>query len=1068
MNKFPIHGNSAGGPSNAPVRYAKLARPRVHEALPRARLFALLDALRSRCQVIWIVSPPGAGKTTLAASYLAHAAPPFSAWYQVDQSDSDPATMFFFLTASLQEVPQPMTWQAPDADDDLQHYARLYFRDYYSRLPGGSIVVLDNVHDLALDQRSELLEIAVGEVPAGITVLALSREAPPARLARLEMSGQLQAIGWDQLRLDADEVRQLAQPGDGADAPNLAWLDVVDGWAAGIVMLRNLRQQGDQTAPLVSGRDAVFRYFAGEILERMPPQWQRLLLLLSCLPGVSADDAEQLTGDPAASRLLIQLYHNRLFVDRRGNDAFTYHFHALFREFLQYEATLRLDATERATLLERAATILDDQGRTDDAARLFLEAGAHAGLCRLLLKRAAFMLSAGRGQTWREWMSWLPADLAEAEPWLLYWHGCSLNHVANLRGRSILQRAEQAFGKAGDLPAQMLAVTAIIDSYDLEWGDFRALPNWIARLSDGLAALPLDTIDAGFDLKLHSRLLLALLIAQPDSPRLAAVAQRATSAMQAVSEPVELLAAGAILLRYFDWADEVDMVQRLVTDLSKVANDTAISPFHRVWWYGRVARWHNKDGNYREAQQVTGAAKSIVANFDLDPLLFQFLEVHHLLGSGELAAARTLLDKIRLTLAPARKIDCANLTFLEASWRALSSDVPGALRNALEAIRISADASLPPTELSRFEAFLANCYVLTGNFASATEWYDKAASHAYGYDVVLVKEARQFAHAYACAQQGDLTQARAILGSTFAVHRQRQATTFFDMFPRLAAELAALALDAQIEVEHVRALVVRQRLTAPARHIANWPWPVALRTLGKFEMALHGVPVTSQGKAQQRPLALIKALLSAGEAGKMQQALASHLWPEVDDAKSALNVTVHRLRKLLGNDAAIIVNAGRITLNQAEVWSDADALSSLCDRIDSLPDAVAPAQVGALTATLLSLYRGPFCDGDDDSWLLSARDRCRNRFLGAVSKLGQRLEAQQDWAAAYQLYMHALQAEPLAEAIYRGLMRCAHAQNDPSAAFSVYRRCRETLSIVLGRKPSPETDNLASTLGLRP
>ncbi|MCZ8254283.1 MAG: bacterial transcriptional activator domain-containing protein, partial [Polaromonas sp.] len=67
---------------------------------------------------------------------------------------------------------------------------------------------------------------------------------------------------------------------------------------------------------------------------------------------------------------------------------------------------------------------------------------------------------------------------------------------------------------------------------------------------------------------------------------------------------------------------------------------------------------------------------------------------------------------------------------------------------------------------------------------------------------------------------------------------------------------------------------------------------------------------------------------------------------------------------------------------------------------------------------------------------------------------------------ARDLYLRALSTEPLSEVIYRSLMRCAHAQNDPSAAFSAYRRCRDTLSILLGRKPSEETDKLAISLGL--
>ena len=94
------------------VAFAKTTRPAIASAVPRERLFARLDGAPGRT-VAWISGPPGAGKTTLAASYV-EARHYRCLWYQVDADDADVATFFHYLgqAASKLDGAAPSSFRA--------------------------------------------------------------------------------------------------------------------------------------------------------------------------------------------------------------------------------------------------------------------------------------------------------------------------------------------------------------------------------------------------------------------------------------------------------------------------------------------------------------------------------------------------------------------------------------------------------------------------------------------------------------------------------------------------------------------------------------------------------------------------------------------------------------------------------------------------------------------------------------------------------------------------------------------------------------------------------------------
>jgi DNA-binding SARP family transcriptional activator len=97
---------------------------------------------------------------------------------------------------------------------------------------------------------------------------------------------------------------------------------------------------------------------------------------------------------------------------------------------------------------------------------------------------------------------------------------------------------------------------------------------------------------------------------------------------------------------------------------------------------------------------------------------------------------------------------------------------------------------------------------------------------------------------------------------------------------------------------------------------------------------------------------------------------------------------------------------------------------------------------------------------DESPWLAKPRDSLRARVVRTLTDVAQKLEREGDFESAIHVYRRALEADNLAEPLYRGLMRALAATGDHAEAMNAFRRCRELLSIVLGVKPSAETERL--------
>jgi ATP/maltotriose-dependent transcriptional regulator MalT/DNA-binding SARP family transcriptional activator len=1039
----------------------KVTRPRLSGIVARERLFAQIS--RSSTPILWISAPPGAGKTTLAASYI-EATKPSTLWYQVDSADADPATLFYYLREAAAQGGLAKTRALPllpaESVADLASFTRRYFRELFAKMPRPALLTIDNFQDADGPAFETMIREAFAQVPDGVTVLVLSLTDPPAALARLVANRLIGMIGADELRFTRSESDQVVSSRLAIDEDALAALhERSGGWAAGLVLMtEHMRRAGpSDDASLAESQEAVFDYFAGEILSRAAPEDQRALMLTASLPRVTSALMEAMSGHSGGSRLLAHLYQRHMFIDRRHGAEPIYQYHGLFRAFLRTRARERLATSELVESAERAALLFEIEGHIDDAVTMHLAASDWNAASRLIVQHARNLYQQGRWRTLLDWIAALPPGAFDADPWLAYWVGACQVWVNPTIARRMLAQAYERFSAQKDLGGRVLAAGAMTRAciLDVDWS---VLDQWIESL-ETLLQHDTGAVSPRILLTGYSRLIYAMLARQPRHPRLPEWADRTLLAAGADVEPSETVLAGFSLLTYFNWTGQTAKQEEVIRQIEPLLDDVRLSPVSLAYWKWAHANHVLRTGSPGGALALIDRGLELAVNNGLTIAgIIRRHRIAHLLTLGRLDDAHSELDQ----LATAPRIEPY---FEMRAWLALQrGELAAAQDEARTALRMA-------TERGRSYYQILDQYLLAVICAEA-ESYGEALEHARiyreltaGVDGQLAQFQALLVEAYVALRQHDRGTGHPLLHRALEIGSQQRYRSCWAWHPSMMVCLLTEALDHDIGVTYARELIRIHRLLPESHDAEHWPWPVRIYTLGRFEIQIDGMPLRFAGKAQRKPLELLKAMIALGAYEVAVDKLIDTLWPDParGDGQKTFDITVHRLRKLLRFDAAFEVSDRRASLNRHIVWVDAWALDRTLESLVPVATAVLP-RIDLLEAAapqVLRLYRGPFLAEDAEApWQIAARNRLTGRFHRFVLRLGEHWERGAQWTRASELYQHAIELDPLAESFYRRQMICMQAEGRRAEALEVFRRCRQILSVTLGILPAQETETV--------
>jgi ATP/maltotriose-dependent transcriptional regulator MalT len=363
----------------------------------RPRLTRLLD--ESRAQALVVTGPAGFGKTTLATEWLQGREQ--VVWYRATSASADVAA----FSAGLADVVAPLV---PGAGEKLKQRLRVadsperaarplaeLLANDLEEWPPTALLVIDDYHLVADSAPVEDFFDWLLTLQPKLRVLVTTRRRPRWASARRILYGEITEIGGDQLAMTAEEARRVL----GADRSSESVRELVmqaEGWPA-LIGLAALTASSEMPDERVS--EALYRYFAEEVVKHEPPDVQRFMLLASVPATIDARVAREVLDVADPEPLLDALAGQGLL--QRIDAAFQ--FHPLLRSFLR-RSHAELDPPIFRALNERAIADSREHSRWEQAFSLALEAEEIEQGVEILVEATPAFLASGRIETLDRWL----------------------------------------------------------------------------------------------------------------------------------------------------------------------------------------------------------------------------------------------------------------------------------------------------------------------------------------------------------------------------------------------------------------------------------------------------------------------------------------------------------------------------------------------------------------------------------------------------------------------------------------------------------------------------------------
>ena len=481
--------------------------PSGHASRPHlcARLGQGLDG-----RLLLICAPAGFGKSSLASEFCECLPSAWrTLWLGLESREGDPGNFFERLLEGLRrhfpglndEGLALLRMRQPHQPFAFEAWLSDLLDELHVRLDGQDLLlVLDDYHLAQGPVLDSCLQFALNRLPPGMRLLVTSRQRPAWHLARLRLHRQVLELQVQDLRLSAEEARELVI-GQGAqltDEERDLLLQRCEGWVAGLRLWLLARDEASVRLSPATADGLIHDYLLEEVIDRQSPSVQSFLYQTACLDRFCAELCDALRDEHDSAAIIAHLKAHQVFLVPLEEEGRWFRYHHLFSDLLRRHSPSPGEPS-RAGLHLRACRWYSGQGDAIEAVEQALLAGRSDVAAELVQNLSEERLLGEQNIAMLlRWKIALPDELLGLSPRLLVLYGWALAMACQLDAAEALSARLGQFLPAASADEQRLLVA--------QW---QALSGMIARgrgevalaerhCGEALDSLPVDRFGQRF------------------------------------------------------------------------------------------------------------------------------------------------------------------------------------------------------------------------------------------------------------------------------------------------------------------------------------------------------------------------------------------------------------------------------------------------------------------------------------------------------------------------------------------------------------------------------------------